>query len=161
MIAELNAGFSAAKHAYTVVKGISDLKNQTEINSAIFDVQQNLLSVQQQLSEAQQRFDELAAQKKNLEIELANRDAWEKTASRYKLTEIAENLFIYALIDSQDEPAHWLCPNCFQNRKKSILQKKNVSQRNHTCPNCGFDIIPKPIDYAAITRNPRRRTGLY
>lgn len=157
MITELASGYAAAKHALTVAKGIAELKTQVEINNAVFEIQQHLLDVQQQLSDAQRKYDELLELKKQSDAALKARDDWDAEAARYKLHEIAKGIFVYVLAQPGTGPEHWLCANCFQNRRKSIFQKKFVDRKTHTCPGCSFEINPVPTDFSVLDAGLRRR----
>jgi hypothetical protein len=54
-------------------------------------------------------------------------DDWTREKSRYELREYPSGSMVYVLkdADAQGEVKHRLCPNCFQNGAKSILQVVN------------------------------------
>jgi len=61
-----------------------------------------------------------------LEQEMARLKTWDAEKQRYELKKLGhEGVFAYALkADAQGpEPAHWICPDCYQNGEKSILQQ--------------------------------------
>lgn len=71
---------------------------------------------------------------------------WEnKTVPDYRLTELAPGVFVYAYQPTEDsrEPAHYLCANCFQDKRKSILQcaGRDSSGVRYHCPKCKADIF--------------------
>ena len=148
MITEITGGLAAANHAYKTAKGILELKTQTEINSAVIEIQRNIIDVQQQLSEAQRRYDEVSDQKKAAEAALAARDDWERTAAQYKLTEVIPGVLLYKIISPTGEPDHYICPHCFQQRTKSILQRWG---REVHCQSCKLEIWVEPPEDRPIT----------
>ena len=133
MVAEFAAAFEGLKVASTIAKGIANLKTETEINLAIIDLQQHLVQTQQFVLKAQSSI-------RNLEDRLAQFETWETEKERYELKEVVLGGFVYATkepIDSGDPP-HWICPQCYQDRKKSILQTvhRMSSGGTTTCHRC-------------------------
>ncbi|MBI4650147.1 hypothetical protein HY745_02460 [Candidatus Desantisbacteria bacterium] len=55
-------------------------------------------------------------------------EKWADTELQYELKEIASGIFVYMYkkIDNSTKPKHWLCPYCFEKRKKIFLL--NVQQ---------------------------------
>ena len=84
---------------------------------------------------------EEAQEYKNRYLQLAD---WNAQAARYELKEIATGVFVYASKNDTEgtDPAHWLCPNCYQDRNKSILQRKSRDWGGTTyaCPRCSTSI---------------------
>lgn len=136
MIAEISAGVAAAKGAIATAKNLLNLKTEAERNAAIIEIQSQVLDVQSQLSEAQRRYDELLDEKRKSDAALAARDDWDREARKYKLSEPRSGFFVYELIDAANERVHWLCPNCFQQRMKSILFRPIGDHEMMLCQNC-------------------------
>lgn len=150
---DIGVGFTALKAAYDITKGLKDIDDRVKLNAAIIELQEKILSAQEATSEARDRLREL-------EAELAARDAWQATANRYALKEFGGNTFAYELVpDRADgEPIHRACPNCFERRTRSILQHRfrDVSQQDHyMCPSCEKEFVFG----AAVPINLKRRTS--
>jgi predicted RNase H-like nuclease (RuvC/YqgF family) len=71
-----------------------------------------------QLAESEKEKDGLNGKYKQLKDEIEN---WDKIASKYKKTSLGIGNIVYASMES-NEPLHYICPNCYQKRKESILQ---------------------------------------
>ena len=110
---------------YSFEKAETKLK-MAELISALADVKVQAAGVQELVLEKDKRIAEL--------------ESWKAETQRYKLIEIAKGVFVYVLKLEyiHDEPIHWLCPNCFENKRKSILQRadKTPSGTSHNCSNC-------------------------
>ena len=71
-----------------------------------------------------------------LEGKLAEIMEWNREAEHYHLKEIGDGLLVYASKDGENAmgPPHYICPTCYANRKRSILQK--LRQTYQTSLNC-------------------------
>lgn len=82
-----------------------------------------------------------------LEEENANMKAWDSSKSAYQLKAIGTGAFAYVPKPSvsSEEPPHWLCVKCYENRKKPVLQSKGRTKDNRSniwsCPMCSGEII--------------------
>ena len=97
---------------------------------------------------------------RELEAELMKREDWAAEQERYTLHAVDSGAFVYALQPGVEtaEPPHWLCPQCFQQQRKSILQfhsqppEPGSSQlgryRRWVCSVCGHALM---VHY---TKNP-------
>lgn len=82
--------------------------------------------------------------KRDVENKLKEYEQWDSESTRYELKELATGILVYSLKpnDPRGEPTHFLCPNCFHKRQKSIMVKPAVDNLNYRCHACGFDVIP-------------------
>ena len=70
---------------------------------------------------------------------LVSYENWLNEKARYKLTTPAGGLTVYALQASQSngEPPHYLCTNCYESAKKSILHGARANGfAAWICPSC-------------------------
>jgi len=147
MIAEITAAWSALntaiKAANTAFKTVEDVK----VKEAVADIQNSLIDLQTKLLAAQSQYEALAEVKRQLEQQIVRYEKWDAEAARYELDEIVSGIFVYELKpdDTSGEPTHWLCPNCFHKREKSILSKTAVDNRSYKCQRCQFVIAPTPF----------------
>lgn len=74
--------------------------------------------------ESQAAAAQLQEEKRALEAKLREFETWTAEKQRYELKEIGTGAFAYVVKDAMRgaEPVHWLCANCFQQGKASILQ---------------------------------------
>ncbi|QII11205.1 hypothetical protein KsCSTR_18250 [Candidatus Kuenenia stuttgartiensis] len=103
-----------------------------------------LVSVQKHAHSVIERCAELIKAKEELEKKIAEFAQWNKTETQYQLKEIHRGIFVYVPKEpvTPEHPAHWLCANCWQERKKSILQAEHhhESAAAYTCHRCNTKI---------------------
>ncbi len=89
---------------------------------------------------------------RELEKELAHYETWDAEKERYELVEFPGKVLIYALkkTGSNSDPLHYICPNCYQDHKKSLLQGKKYPSGIHAleCQRCDgkFPYSPGYLD---------------
>ncbi len=143
-ILEIKAGYEGAKAALDIAKGINSLKTETAINGAIIEIQRHVVDAQRGLSASLQRIDEL-------EKEIVGLKSWAAEKERYQLREFPAGSFAYALQveKAEGEPAHNLCPNCYQEGHKAILQTVARHSNGHivSCLRCKAEIRLAEFEY--------------
>jgi hypothetical protein len=156
-IAEIKAGYESAKAALDIAKGISALKTEAAVNAAVIDVQRNVVEAQQALSASLQTINEL-------EQEIVRLKDWSAQKQRYELADTGQGSLAYKLKEGVDppEPAHWICPQCCEDGKKSILKHESLPVgRADTlaCHRCGFDVVTRGVRHEQAPRNPAGSWG--
>lgn len=112
-----------------------------------YDIQRNELleivsSAQLAAIEAQTVQAKQSARIRELEEKIKQYDDWEHEKHRYFLKQVEQAGFVYCLKDkyiSEDEPRHFICPNCAGNAKKTLLQQEQYISRGFQqlkCPHC-------------------------
>lgn len=133
---DIAAGYAALTAAFTLAKGLKDVNDQVKINEIVIELQGRIMEAQEAVRDGREKMSAL-------EDELRRLSDWSNEAQRYKLVEFGNGRFCYEIKEEEmrDEPFHLLCPACFTNRKKSILQYAFTSTlgEHHKCPNCGTD----------------------
>lgn len=143
MVGEAIAGLGALKTAFDLARGIKDISDATARNLAIADLLDKLISAREN---QQALLDEISA----LKAEIARFKDWEAEKQRYELKAIPGNAVAYMVKPSLrgEEPAHWLCPQCYANSKKGYFQptgamisrltvyRCNGCQANISVPGC-------------------------
>jgi hypothetical protein len=118
MVAEVFAGLSAAKAAFDIAKGLKDIHDGTLRNAAVIELQEQILTAQAAQSALIERIREL-------EKEVASFEKWDAEKEKYELKQIS-GLGAFAYMLKPDArgtaPAHWLCTQCYENRKRSVIQ---------------------------------------
>src|SRR6266852_5484956 len=139
MVAEIPMGITALKSAFDIAKGLKDIDNAARRNAAVIELQEKILA-------AQSAQTDLADIVGTLKSRVAELEAWNTDKQRYELKEIQTGVTAYALKDGKEagEPAHCLCPNCYTNNRKKILQREVRSPgmvRMLICHYCGLELI--------------------
>jgi len=99
--------------------------------SALYDV---ILSAQTSALEAHIKQSAMIERIRELEEELTKVRAWETEKQRYKLVAPFTGAMVYALKKSMSdgEPPHYICANCYQDGKRSILQNGKTKEKEGT-----------------------------
>lgn len=134
---EISMALKGFKAAVEITKTILNMSKDVSLSNKIIELQNVILSLHSE-------YGKLIEVKDQLEKELMEYENWDKTKSQYDLKEVAPGVLVYASQkgDQPAEPQHWLCTNCFNDKKKSILQfSKDVrSGRYYSCPKCKTEI---------------------
>ena len=122
----ISAAVTSLRAASEIVKTIASLHTAGEIQAKAVELNQKILDAQHQVFEANAAQSALLEQVRQLEAELTRAKDWEKQRERYKLVAPFPGCMVYALqkSHSDDEPPHYICPACFQQGRKSILQSR-------------------------------------
>jgi rubrerythrin len=141
MLAEIATGWQSLKAAKDIVQGLNALENVAAVNEVKVTLQSHILEAQQSLFAAQDAQTAAAKRISDLEEQIMQLKDWSRQAESYELVAIGNGGFAYMQKEGMrtTEPPHWLCANCFTNRKKSILQRQGTQgerERPWTCPNC-------------------------
>lgn len=158
MVAEVFAGISAFNSMLSAAKALREMDNKVSLNEAVIDLQGQILT-------AQESYTTLLAKVGELENKLASYEDWEAQKQRYVLKPHGERAALaYALQDGVEPPEHphSICPDCYQNRKKSILQTvRHVVgfAESLTCNVCGWEGYTRGHKHAEHSgkASPRRR----
>jgi hypothetical protein len=149
MVGEIFAGVGALKTAFDIAKGLKDIDDAARRNAAVIDLQEKILSAQEAQASLIERV-------RDLEKEMASFEHWEAEKQRYALTDFGANSFAYLLKPetANGEPPHRICPACYEQRQKAILQYKHRSaarREKWSCSGCnrefemGHPEPPKPV----------------
>lgn len=153
----LGIGLASAAKILQTLKDLvrGDAKAQV---AALYDV---ILSAQTSALEANIKQSSMIERIRELEEELTRIKAWEETKQRYQLHEPSPGTFVYALkeLHKGAEPPHWICTNCYEDGKPSILQLKTAGVINdhYLCPHCKTEFKVKgsrPPPNTTINRGP-------
>lgn len=143
MIAEIGAGLGSLKAAFDIAKGLNAVENAAALNEVKVTLQNHILEAQQGLFAAQQAEAATANRIAQLEAEIVRLKNWSGERERYELVSVGEGGFAYMLKPGMrgSEPPHWLCTQCVEDGKKSILQKqlskaKDGNLGTYECPRC-------------------------
>ncbi len=113
-----------------------------EFNNAIIEAQTKIFLVNEERTALLERIS-------NLEKEVTDLEAWEATKDRYELKRTSGGGLVWSLkAEAQrSEAPHQICTNCYEKRKRSILQPKGRSGVAMTtpaklyCPACKAEVL--------------------
>lgn len=128
-----DAGSATGKiaNAISTVQGL--FKKSEAAGNA--DIKLALSDLTLQVANAQMANADLKLQLTALQDELRKAQAFKSDLDRYALWETPTGAVVYRLEKDirNGEPLHYLCPNCVEQKRKSILQGHTAFRE---CPNC-------------------------
>jgi len=144
----IQATVTSLKAAFDIAKGISDLKTGSEVQAKVIELQQIILSAQENALRANTDQFELMNELKALREQLEGVNKWMDERNRYVLhkSNATSGGVVYALLKSEakaGEPAHFLCPECYELGRKSILMNSGNERAGFTkwvCNKCKLEI---------------------
>lgn len=135
--------------AVEIVRAMVRLRDATAIQGKVAELQGAILDAQASALTAQQDQFTLMQRVRELEDELARMETWSTEKEKYQLTQVFPEAFAYTLKPERgiDEPPHWLCTTCFENRRRSYLQRAGPPPKGpqryrvFRCVTCGNEIL--------------------
>lgn len=140
-MAAIHAMIGSLKAATDISKALFDLQTTAEVQSKVIAIQSALLDAQSSALVATNAQFSLQEKVRELESQIKNLSDWGDQVKRYTLANPWRGpAQVYALKKDQanGEEPHLLCPNCFHNKKRVILNPmpdKN-SFISMVCPAC-------------------------
>ena len=137
MIDTIGAAFHGIKGALDIAQGWQSLKTETAVNTALVTIQRSLLEALRALNDAEARHTADIAQITALEQEIVRLKDWSAEKEKYQLVTIDHTSFAYMpkIGMENGQPAHWLCTNCFEHGRRSLMQHKGTSGESLYCCN--------------------------
>jgi hypothetical protein len=119
---------SQIDHTIEALKTAYKLTDELEIEGTdkIIKLQKTLLAAEESAIAAKE--------------EIARLETWERERGDYLLQEISAGIFAYTTVKPDNEPHPFLCADCFNLGKKSILQLHSRTKsgfKNLICHGCG------------------------
>ena len=141
---------SNIKAATEITQDLIALKVETAVAAKASELYRLLSEVQQELFTSQAEQATLTRRIRDLEAEIDHLKHWKNEKERYELKELAPGTFVYRLKPGLEpsEPVHDLCPHCYQQGVKSILQGAGLSQgrKVFVCPHCKASFLSERVD---------------
>ena len=140
----LGAALASLNAAKDIAQAMIGFRDAAAFQSKMIEFQSKILDAQASAFAANDEHTALIESIRQLEAKVAELETWETQKQRYELREVAPRMFVYVLkMNGQvTEPPHWICPACYEQRKKSILQgfESHTFGWSHTCPSCRLEI---------------------
>lgn len=133
---EIAGVIATIQTAYGIAKSVVDGKIDAEVQAKASELVDSIINLQGAILSLQSENQDLLENNRQLKSQLSDLHQWEAIAGSYQLSEISEGLFLYSLKDGSTEPHHYVCPNCFNKKQKSILQvsSPNRTGSSYICP---------------------------
>jgi rubredoxin len=144
------------------LKGAAETLDKAKIEGAIAEVRAALLSTQEialrlQEDAASHYKDKAALEKQitDLSADLRKAKEWSEKASCYDLVRLFPQSLTYVREFNPEkgkalginEPAHWICPICYEEGKRVILRQVSPTSSRMKCSKCDFEAAaeqPRP-----------------
>jgi hypothetical protein len=141
-LSEIATVLSALQAAKDIAKTAIGLRDSAALQTQLIELNSKIIDAQSSASAALEERLSLIEQIRQLKEEIAGFEGWEAEKQRYELKQI-HGSFAYASKPdaSGAEPPHYLCANCYHDRKKSFLQPIASGSRNHKCHRCQSTLI--------------------
>ena len=140
---EIASALASIKALGELTKLVADGKVDSAVKAKAAELNNSILSLQETVFSIQSQNHELLNANRAIEEEMLRLQNWENTASKYELHELCSGVFVFRFKPNEKspEPPHYICPNCYNNQKPSILTKQNkkLSGTLYKCnaPECG------------------------
>lgn len=147
----VSKGTKAADSAFGLAKRIKEIFHSPKPASEKPELEGLLLELMQEMTDTKLANVDLKEQLITLREHAIEARQREQEFERYELIETPGNAMVFRLKPSlaNGEPTHYICPNCKEERVRSILQGP---RHYRTCPKCktGFDIENiEPAQYSS------------
>ena len=140
MMDVIASAFGTLKTASDITQGLLALKTDAAVSTKAVELNRVIAEVQQQLFTAQTDYAAVLGRVRELEAEIVQFKNWEQEKQRYELHQLAPGTLVYRVKSEMQgpEPVHDLCPNCYQDGVKSILQNSGFTKGHDSfsCPRC-------------------------
>lgn len=137
--------YQGVKTARDMAKGLADLNTDVAVKTRAHELLDVILDVYDKLFEAQTQRTALTSRIAELEEENRRHKDWVAEKSRYALHQIEGGGYVYRLKPAHQstEPSHDLCPSCYEDSIKSILQYKGYvsGHKAYTCKRCSTEVL--------------------
>jgi hypothetical protein len=128
-----------------IVKSLIGLKISSDVQAKVIEFQGVIMGAQSDALAAQSEQFALLERIRSLEAEVAKAKAWDAEKARYELHEFPAGAPAYVLKPdvSKGEPPHRICPKCYNEGHKSLLQVKTKRNRGERveCDRCNSDLL--------------------
>ena len=137
---------SALKAAMDITKAMKELRDWELLSTKIWELNGVIMDAQTRVFAVNEERSALIETVAKLEKQITQFKNWETQKKRYSLTEAAPGVFAY--INKEDakkpEPPHYICTNCYEDCKKSILHLSNLPGSRRmmlSCNGCNAKLV--------------------
>lgn len=126
---DISSAFVSIKTALELNNLLQTTKIDADVKKKSSELTNIIISLQQTISLAHAKNHEITEINNKLRSQIMKMSNWQKEAKRCEFHELSPGVLVFKLKKDHhnSEPLHYLCPNCHQDERKSILQKKTES----------------------------------
>lgn len=140
----IGIALNSLKTATEIAQALIGIRDAEAFRGKALELQGVLVDANARVLAAQAAQAQCADRVHELERKLAKLEDWEREKERYELVEFPGGALAYAGKEAMRgmQPMHYLCANCIEDGKKSILQGHTNTLGIHmlTCRACGVEI---------------------
>lgn len=151
-IAAVGSAIGSLKAGIDLAKGALDAKVEAEVRRKILDAMDSLIAAQTQLLDARMQMHDLVDDNRKLKRELEEREDWKQRTGRYELVTAPGGAMVYRF---KEQPPHYVCPACYEDRKLHILQDSKGHSGTWQCSGCSKYFRVDPGRNPPAPRGPR------
>lgn len=147
-ITAISGLLTSLKVSADLTKAIIGLRDAELVRQKANELTAQILAAHQFALAAQTAQSELIERERALKEEVMDLKRWDREKKRYRLDEVAPGSFAYTTKPGKEagEPPHKICANCYQGRRKSILQGVRRTSGWYAngylvCPACKAEIV--------------------
>lgn len=146
-VGQVAAVVGSLKTASDIASALIGVRDQRLIDAKVAELLGVLLSAYDRAFTAQANEQAMVQRVRTLEAEISRMKEWDAGKRTYRLQAVGSGAFAYVYQPDADseEPPHWLCVGCYNNRQKSLFQVKGRTKDNRSniwaCPSCNSEII--------------------
>ena len=134
------------KLAFDMLQGLNATAKAAAINEVKVALTQHIIEAQQALTAAGIAQANAAETIRDLEKRIVQFENWDAERERYELADAGQRSFAYRLKPEMEngQPAHWICPHCYERREKSIMRHEKTSEGRCeflACHPCGLELV--------------------
>jgi hypothetical protein len=149
-VSEISAGLTSLKAAVDIVKAMVGLRDAEAFRLKSIELTGLIMDGQAKLLEAQALQFTHIDRIRSLETEITKMKEWDAEKQNYELKQLWTGAMTYMRKpDARGvEPAHWLCPNCYTEGRKSFFQPTDRSKNRihvYSCSTCKGEITSHNI----------------
>ena len=116
---------TSLRMANDIARGLIAIRDENLRNEKVIELQRVILAAQSDALSAQSDQLTLLQQIGDLEKKIADFETWDAEKHKYELKCISRLGAVAFMLTPEargSEPPHWLCAQCYENRKKSIVR---------------------------------------
>lgn len=125
-------------------------------NEALSRLVPELLRLKFLILELEQKYRDAQQVQRDLERKLLECEQWGTTAQQYELKAIAPGAVVQAPkpgVEGVGQADHWLCPDCFTQKKQCVLQFHEHTSNGpaYRCGGCGLRVVDRSNRQEALS----------
>jgi len=145
-VAEIAAAVTGLRSALDVTKAMIGLRDAEAFRTKSIELQGIILEALEKGIEAREAYATQLDRVRALEAEVAKLKEWDAEKNHYKLKAVGIGGSLAYMLKPEmrgTEPPHWLCPDCFAQRKKTFFQAQGTkgAYRIYACAGCKSQIF--------------------